>query len=512
MLNKKISTLLPVADEKTLAYLSLRKEFKDYACAKTDEFVALYRSSIFNLDDLVIKSDEIAYRLLSESIDKCLSSIVNLGIYDVSKERFQRTYFAPYDTWATDFQFIRDRYDELTLNAFELERRRTGDDKSSGVAVIGGGFGVEGAVQGIAIATAANLAISAVSGIGNSIGSAIENANTKRDKYDFFRNPELIQIIAANFKKLIFLTHFAVVDLANSRIEGSTVYALPSSDDIERSNAIMGNIVSGRISKEKIVELVQQAINLNPYNFDIYKYWLSEYGDEENDMIAVADIYGIEGLYEYKNELFEDFFSKLDLSTPQFCEQSKNHIKEYGNFLGLADIDDSILKINEQIETLTEQIKRVEIATKVIAEKGLDIAIPSLGMAKSTEEVVDVAIENAVLERMKKDGLGWISFFGLAGVASLMFNLPLAILLIVVAIVKYRNKKRACRTAILAEGKVQLEINNYEQGTPHSTYPNVVWNGSGMLDPADGYEWVDVNTECEFSVKPVTSQNTMPQV
>ncbi len=46
-------------------------------------------------------------------------------------------------------------------------------------------------------------------------------------------------------------------------------------------------------------------------------------------------------------------------------------------------------------------------------------------------------------------------------------------------------------------------------GTPHETFPNVVWDAEGMLQPAPGYDWASDDPD-DYTVRPSTSSESSP--
>lgn len=504
MHNEEGKIVIQPVGEQVLRYIKLRKEYKNYATDQKQVFIQRYKSSIFGFDDLIVKIDSIVEELKSMALEKALLDIVNLGFYDIGKEAFRSKYFFRYDTWRKDFQSIRDQYDEITLSAAEVARKRN-DASSESSGIIGGGFGVEGAAKGIAIATAANLAISAVQGVANSVGSAAEAAKTRKDKDMYFRNTELLSQLILSIEKLVFSVHFAIVDLANSSNDESIYFGIPTDEEIDRASAIFENVVSGRINKEKSLHFILQAISLNPYSEEIYKYWLAEYGDEGNEVTKISESYGMGSLKGYKNELLDVALSKLNLSTPQSCEQARLEFVKYGNFLAVENVDAWLLKIQTPAELEKERINLiVDAATKNLAEQGLKLAVPpfpSLIIHENVEAVVEGTINDAVNVRMKSNNDKLVvQILFIIGLLSFFVAWPIGVFFVIWAIIYQNLKFNAHKKDILAEGQTRLIQEGYAKGTPHANYPNVVWNGHGQLDPADGYDWVSLDSG--YAVKP----------
>ncbi|MBC3807030.1 hypothetical protein H8K52_06695 [Undibacterium seohonense] len=503
---ERLSSLLSQPSKERSAYNKLRETYLDLASLKKNEFTSLYRSSISNFDELIQQLDSIMSQLLASSVDHCMTDLVSLGIYDVSDETFISKFWSKYNTWESDTFEVRNIYAQFmqASDSFETGRRLEGQ---GGPTIVGGGFGVDGAVQGMAVAGAANLAISAINKVGNSIGSAIDGAELKGEKEKYFKNPDLIKHLSDRLEAIVFSLHLAVVDLVNSRSFPEIVYQFPTEVDVDRSNAILANLESGRVANDQAKILIPQALELNPHNPNIYKYWIRQFGDDENDVEQVSIANVAPGIKEYKIDLIKGKLKSLSLDTPEACIDAEMQITELAHSIGIVEIEGVVSEIRGRLVALQEQAVKVAEAERIVASKGVQVPIKEIAQISigSASMIANAAIEKEITRRMKLEGVKLLYFYGICGVICLLAGSPLMVIFAALFLFRYFSTRRRIYRELVAEEQVQREYLSFPKGMQHKQYPNVVWDGKGRLDPADGFEWVNEQSENDYSVRPTSA-------
>ena len=136
---------------------SLRNKYMKVGEKYRTKFLLNY-STYRTVDDL--------FQAFQNEIESALSETVNIVASDISANRVYDTDLATIrdnltkrvETVSGSFDRVQERYYEILGKAAELDAQRTAARENRG-HIVGGGFGVEGALGGMAMATAANAAI-----------------------------------------------------------------------------------------------------------------------------------------------------------------------------------------------------------------------------------------------------------------------------------------------------------------------------------------------------------------
>lgn len=180
--------------------------------------------------------------------------------------------------------------------------------------------------------------------------------------------------------------------------------------------------------------------------------------------------------------------------------------------------------VQQRLAIEAESAKRAEReAAKVEADKRLaKMGIAPVGTTDAHTEPADVkpinpkmieaevqkGIDKAARDRLTS-GENAAFFFLLAmGLLGFFIAWWLGLFFIVWASVYISKATDRHKEKIIAEGKLKQQEAGYSAGTPHKSHPNVVWDGTGHLVPAEGYTWSgeknDYAVELKGSVSPDT--------
>ena len=125
---------------------------------------------------------------------------------------------------------------------------------------------------------------------------------------------------------------------------------------------------------------------------------------------------------------------------------------------------------------------------------------PVVAPANLVEAEIEKAIDKAASARMTGGENAKFAILLLLGFGGFFIKWWIGLAFLLLA-GRYISKTTArYKEQIIAEGKAKLE-KAYPAGTPHEQHPNVVWDGTGNLDPADGYEWVAADDTKSFMVR-----------
>lgn len=213
------------------------------------------------------------------------SKLTDFEIYDISEKT--------YDRKCLDLSDIDDAYSQIAcsyqdiVNQQEAEKEYRAMRKDSRSRVVGGGFGLGGAVKGMATAGALNAA----SGLGHSVFNAIGNAGSaisaSSQKSRLYGSDETFRLLFSAIESSINYSFRAHLQLINSRVESyySSVF------DTDKADALFN---SAKKTPEKAKSLLVESFSYCPWNFELYKYIFTNFPTERASVLKVASRFNID--------------------------------------------------------------------------------------------------------------------------------------------------------------------------------------------------------------------------
>lgn len=267
------------------------------------------------------------------AIEPLYAKLADADIFDVSRNEFDD------ECWDLSgceeyYDDIVDKYNDI-VSELEESREYREMRKASRGRVVGGGFGVGGALKGMAAAGAMN----AVSGLGHSIANAVGNARSSAEaasaKRALYNSESTLATLAAGVEDCIKKIFVAYLDFINERIEDSSdsesgYYIDYTVYDDEKGETLLKNAI---LHPEKREEILIRAIGASPYDCDICEYIFTEYEAERKTILMIADRYHID-MTSCCEELLEGFYGNEAMEDIEKNREAKEKIlsvmQEYG--------------------------------------------------------------------------------------------------------------------------------------------------------------------------------------
>lgn len=278
-------------------YIGLRKVFYNISFDAASNFLSgsFVRKDFSSLFDLFSFNLEEGY---SSAIDKALDVLADKGYYDLDQDSFIKNYLSVISKNDEIFQPLSD-----ILN--DISPPKKGDQVSEGGGAgpfVGGGFGLDGAAQGMAIATAANLGVRVLSGTLNALSEGLENASLELKKMNYFNSESTYEKMAL----VIFNHTYQIVDAlinALNDIDGVSIIT-PSQESIIKVKAKISNIKSGRVKENNMGPVVESILDEDPFNADFYEVLIDKKLLSEDFVRSVMSLYCVleNGLVEKLKE------------------------------------------------------------------------------------------------------------------------------------------------------------------------------------------------------------------
>jgi len=240
-----------------------------------------------------------------EAADKIAGKLAGLGRYDVDKRYIVETYCSSgADTyWKETVQTLEADYHKIQDGA-DREKMEREIRKESRSRMVGGGFGLSGALKGMIEAGAINATTGAAHSLFNAIGNAATDANAKKAR-DALCDAYRAQIENGLLGAIYTLAMQAFLDELHIEVAPGV--------ESRKSEAVVENAKKGIIPRENLEAALVGAIEADPENLEAYQMLLSIAPQYESDLHNVAATLGLEapkqlleGRHEFYGLKFDD--------------------------------------------------------------------------------------------------------------------------------------------------------------------------------------------------------------
>lgn len=319
----------------------------------------------FNCEAVCNSSEDFIMTIFNPMIDKVLEIMNKYNVFTIDHQIIYEKYlYDCYDEWFRNIDIMMNEIyyiEEEKQAQYDYRRER----KACRRKVVGGGFGIGGAIKGMAEAGAINTVSGTAHTLFNMVGNAgtaIASSGKKSEVYSKYKTILRNTLIDISYRVKESLM-FALTNEVNIKFE------VVSQEDANKSKAIMNNIDIGRVPADKKLDFLIEALRLNIYDVNIYsKIWLL-YGDSNNELIKLSRYFGVD-LDAYINSIASDYCDKTIASHCSNYINSKNKIMDsikyekdildaYNdiiNFCNERNIDSSSIKQKLDLENLLKEI------------------------------------------------------------------------------------------------------------------------------------------------------------
>ena len=240
-------------EEKTIEF---RLAFRKLGYIAAQSFDEVYKK-FENIDQVYAYIDEVGKLFINTGINKLVDYLIEYGIYDVTVESIVES--DRYDDICSDWNntvyfFSRDYEDLHREYNQEVERRSNRLDNRA--RVVGGGFGVSGALKGALFAEGVNLATGALHGVVNFIGNALDCSALERKKEKMFGK----RFYREEFKRAIHLTINSLWMHLVSMLKWRLPLLYPREEQFNKAENLYKNFVAQKIPENKKAEVLFEII------------------------------------------------------------------------------------------------------------------------------------------------------------------------------------------------------------------------------------------------------------
>lgn len=258
---------------------SYRLKFHELASICADNARKEYDRKVQNLTTFLGFYPKIYQSYLSILIKQSMNILISEGIWTVTEDSFEQQHLADFHLGMNDYTATLESI-ELTLQA---NRRRISGLTSLIPNISGGGFGLKGAVKGIATATAFNIVRDgAEAGLINSVSNI--NQAQQAELYGRIKPDYLFECVFTDYWR-VFLS---LVFLLNKN--GKSIWWL-TNETTQQANNIFQNMSNPNFPQDKLLDVFLDILKTNPYNAEYHKFMLSRFGENE-ETTAIKNYFG----------------------------------------------------------------------------------------------------------------------------------------------------------------------------------------------------------------------------
>lgn len=331
------------------ARADLRHAYEAHAKAAQDRYETQY-GDYASLDQVMAQFPSLLSQTLDETAAAVASDLARSGIYDWDDAAVREALEARLGRLMATFAELESAYQEIGIKAEarEVDRAYQGAGRSY---ISGGGFGLDGAAKGMAVASAANVALGLVYGAADAAGRALASREDERTKRALFEDPQTRRTLAKAIRDVAFEGQAVLAEVLNRQDENPRVEEITAEAE-RRAAALANNVASGRVPDDQIQSILTQAIDLNPYAELPWRLWIEKLEDRDGSVLKAAQTIGILGLEAHRDALLAAERNALKWSTPEECLQNSPRLEARAAALGVPfDAErDQIARVAEQLD------------------------------------------------------------------------------------------------------------------------------------------------------------------
>lgn len=259
-----------------------RLMFRDLALRYTEEAEVAYHANIHDFDTFIEFFMRIYDSKLYLLVKKAIDILISQGVWTVTYESFWEEHKDQFHLAIDDYNSMIDNFN-LTL---ENNQKNISNIMGFIPNLAGGGFGLSGALKGIAKATAFNLVRDGIE------INALKNANVKPaqrlELYQRIDQEKLLDHVFTDYWH-VFLS---LVWTLNQN--GQSIW-WPDQESGQQSERIFQNLHHPSFPQNQILNAILDVISRSPYHAEYYKFLTTRFGNT-SEVVAIRNYFGYDNL------------------------------------------------------------------------------------------------------------------------------------------------------------------------------------------------------------------------
>lgn len=244
--------------------------------------------------------------------EKGVEILADNGIYSIDADLFFDDYITT--NWNNIIDLIAEGMDIISeiedQKQEEIQFRKL--QKAGRGRVVGGGFGLGGAVKGMATAGVINATTGMAYSLGNAVGNMGSSLAASANKTSVYKN--LKKSLHEAFVELCYQIPKGIRKELQQKANIECKYVTVGEGD--QARAIITNYKEGRIPESHRRKQIVTALQLDPYNMSAYELIWNDYGDQNGDLSKMCRYFG-GALEEYIKRVSEQYGDEV---IKKYCE------------------------------------------------------------------------------------------------------------------------------------------------------------------------------------------------
>lgn len=346
----------PISEEME-NYHYYRKLFSDLEDQVASEFDALYTKQNHRLEDIIQNGSNQYVQCMYPVIQIALKCLAEKDILSYDTAAFWSEYGKYFDHWSEAYDRLEEQYAAIVLDEKSMDEYRTLRRKTRG-RVVGGGFGVGGALKGMAAAGAMNAAAGAAHMMVNGIGKIGSSFRSSSKLSAIFNDPDTEKGLVDAVRMSVFSCHNAVIICILNHIP-SFPCTIVTPEDSKQSYIQIDNLRHLADNPERVLHSLPHIWKLNPYNPFCYRVLLKILGDADGELSRLASYFDCDILPD-KLKLMEERRKELSISTEVLAQHAHDQLCKAADRLGLSHNCDIILEVDKALHEFDRKARTVD--------------------------------------------------------------------------------------------------------------------------------------------------------
>nr|WP_122013029.1 hypothetical protein [Maliibacterium massiliense] len=260
------------------AFNTYRLRFRDIAATYTEHAQVAYRANIHDLDSFFMFFMRIYEEKRGYVIRQAFDILIAQGVWTVTCEQFAQQHQQEFHLAIDDYNEVIDAFNQAIAD----NQRRIAGVMGYVPSLVGGGFGLAGALKGIATATAFNLVRDGIE------ASALKNANVKPAQREaIYRriDPErLLDHIFMDCWQAYLLLVWTL------RENGRDIW-WPARALEQQADSVFENLSHPSFPQDQLLPALLHVLRTDPFNEAYFAFMLARLG-RTPEVCAIKDYFG----------------------------------------------------------------------------------------------------------------------------------------------------------------------------------------------------------------------------
>ena len=356
----------------------LQQRFFNLACKEKDKIRPSFEKEFTNLRDFARKGLNWGKQFINIGADLAINELASMDCFDIDRDLWIQKYIS-YTEWENIVNKAKAVVKQVDSSEAEKESARQQRTESAGnlysshkVSYKNGEVRDDLDMGNILT----NLTFQAGSGIINMIGRGISQHQGEKKLEALFNSENFKKDIINSIVECITYAYYELVNYCQEN-NISNNYQLISDEEEDKCQRLINNIKKGNVPEEKIDKCIVEALKCNPLSDEIYRLILNRYGDENNDISALASQFYYERLPIIKSQLVLKKELESDLSSEENTIKAKEQIIKYEQYLGLKADEVKLERIENTLIEFDKKARTVDgyiYETREIAQKHKELS------------------------------------------------------------------------------------------------------------------------------------------